>query len=204
MKKQLAVMAAAFLLMTGTASAADGGVEGKVKGPLDLGVDLVVRDSGRGNWERGQSGVGVSIGGEKKKKENTIELQLISRATDMNALSEAEITAWYKDGIAPTDADIFIAKADENGKYAFTGIPEGQYFLVVLMPGGGELTGEVDKSSDAEELRKFLRAWDMYQLSTIGMKLYAVQTIDVKPDQMVQFNYDFNARMFQERKKVKS
>lgn len=204
MKKQLAAMAAAFLLMTGTACAADGGVEGKVKGPLDLGVELVVRDSGRGNWDRGQSGVGVAIGGEKKKTENAIELQLISRATDMNALSEAELLAWYKDGIAPTGADIFIAKADENGKYAFTGIPEGSYFLVILMPGGGELSGEADKSSDAAELQKFLRAWDMYQLSTIGMKLYSVQTIDIKPDHMVQYNYDYNVRMFQERKNKKS
>ena len=52
MKKQLAALAAAFLLMTGTASAADGSVEGKIRGPMDLGLDVVVRDSGTGNWDR--------------------------------------------------------------------------------------------------------------------------------------------------------
>ncbi|MBR1553549.1 MAG: hypothetical protein IJ631_06025 [Schwartzia sp.] len=53
MKKQLAALAAAFLLMTGTASAAGGNVEGTVRGPLDLGLEVVVRVSGGCNWVRG-------------------------------------------------------------------------------------------------------------------------------------------------------
>lgn len=203
MKKELAAMAAAFLLMTGTASAADGGIEGKVLGPLDLGVSIVVSDRGRGSGERGRAGVGVAIGGERKKTDRTIELQLISRAADMKALSDDEIAAWYKDGIAPTGADVFIAKADEKGNYAFSGVPEGSYYLVILMPGGGKLSGEPDRSSDARDLQQFLRAWDMYQLFTIGMKVYAVQTVDIKPDQVTKFNYDFTASTFQERKKTK-
>ena len=52
MKKQLAALAAAFLLMTGTASAADGSVEGKVRGPMDLGLDYIVQDGGRGKQGR--------------------------------------------------------------------------------------------------------------------------------------------------------
>ena len=124
MKKQLAALAAAFLLMTGTASAADGSVEGKVRGPMDLGLDYIVQDGGRGN--RGPSGLGVAIGGAKKNVDKTIELQLISRTADMNALSQDELTAWYKDGIAPTNADVFITRSAEDGTYSFTGVPEGK------------------------------------------------------------------------------
>ena len=174
MKKQLAAFAAAFLLMTSTASAADGSVEGKVRGPLNLGLNVVVQDNGRGN--RSAAGLGVSLGGEKPKVDKTIELQLISRAADMNALSQDELTAWYKDGIAPTNADVFITRSAEDGTYSFTGVPEGKYFLVILMPGGGNLSGESDRTEAGQELQKFLRGWDMYQLFTIGMKLYTVQT----------------------------
>ncbi len=205
MKKHLAAMAAAFLLMTGTAYAADGSVEGKVKGPMDMGLDVVVRDSGRGNWDRGHSGVGVAIGGGSRKKvDKTIELQLISRTADMSALTTDELTAWYKDGIAPTNADVFITRSAEDGSYAFTGIPEGSYFCVILMPGGGELTGEPDRTTAAEELQKFLPAWDTYQLLTIGMKLYAVQTVDVKADSVTKFDYSFAAPGLQERAKKKT
>ena len=203
MKKQLAAIAAAFLLMTGTASAADGSVTGKVKGPMDFGLDVVVRNSGRSTLERGDSGVGIAIGGARKKVDKTIELQLISRAADMNALTKDELTAWYKDGIAPTNADIFITRSAKDGSYAFTGVPEGSYFLVILMPGGGELTGEPDRTTAAEELKKFLPSWDTYQLLTIGMKLYAVQSIDVKADAVTQFDYGFAAPGFQERAKTK-
>lgn len=193
MKKQMAAIAAALLLMAGTAHASEGGVEGKVKGPLNLGLDFVVRDSGRGNWERGAGGVGIAIGGAKKKVDKTIELQLISRTTDVKNLSNDELTAWYKDGIAPTGADVFITQSKEDGTYAFTGVPEGSYYLVILMPGGGNLTGEPDRTTAAEELKKFLPNWDAYQLLTIGMKLYSVQTLDVKADKITRFDYDFAA-----------
>ena len=203
MKKQLASIAAAFLLMMGTASASDGGVEGVVKGPMDLGLEVVVRDRGRGNWDRGSSGVGVAIGGPKKKVDKTIELQLISRAADMKALSQDELTAWYKDGVAPTGADVFITRSAEDGTYAFTGVPEGSYYLVILMPGGGEVAGETDRTEAAQSLQKFLRGWDMYQLFTIGMKLYTVHMIDVKADAVTQFDYDFAAPGLSERVKTK-
>ncbi len=205
MNKYLASIAAAFLFAAAsTVNAADGGVEGKVKGPLNLGLDVVVRESGRGNWDRGQSGVGISIGGSKEKVDKTIELQLISRSADMKALSEDELTAWYKDSIAPTNADVFITRTAEDGSYSFTGVPEGSYYLVILMPGGGNLTGEPDRTGTGEELKKFLRAWDMYQLFAIGMKLYSVQTIEVKADAVTQFNYDFAAPGLSERAKTKS
>ena len=203
MKKQLAALAAAFLLMTGTASAGDGNVEGKVRGPMDLGLQVIARDSGTGNWDRGRSGAGIALGGSRKNVDKTIELQLISRATDMKALTRDELTAWYKDGIAPTDADVFITKSAEDGTYAFTGVPEGRYFLVILMPGGGELTGEPERTEAGQELQKFLPSWDMYQLFTIGMKLYSVHTIDVKPDAVTQFDYDFAAPGQPERAKTK-
>jgi hypothetical protein len=203
MKKQLAALAAAFLLMTGTASAADGSVEGKVRGPMDLGLEVIVRDSGTGNWDRGRSGVGVAIGGEKKKVDKTIELQLISRAANLNALSQDELTAWYKDGIAPTSADVFITRSAEDGTYSFTGVPEGSYYLVILMPGGGNLAGETDRTEAAQELRNFLRNWDMYQLFTIGMKLYTVHTIDVKADSITKFDYGFAAPGLSEKGTIK-
>ena len=204
MKKQLAAIAATFLLMTGTAYASDGGVEGKIRGPMNLGFEVVTRDSGRGNWDRGDSGVGVSIGGGARKKvDKTVELQLISRTADWNALSRDEVTAWYKDGIAPAGADVFITKSAEDGSYAFTGIPEGSYYLVVLMPGGGNLTGEPDRTTAAEELKKFLPNWDAYQLLTIGMKLYSVQTLDVKADKITRFDYDFAAPGLSERARKK-
>ncbi len=203
MKKQLAALAAAFLLMTGTASAADGSVEGKVKGPMDLGLQVITRDSGTGNWDRGQSGAGIAIGGSRKKEDKTIEVQLISRAADLKALTRDELTAWYKDGIAPMNADVFITKSAEDGTYAFTGVPEGSYFMVILMPGGGTLTGEPERTEAGEELQKYLPAWDMYQLFTIGMKLYSVHTIDVKSDAVTQFDYDFAAPGHAERAKTK-
>ena len=201
MKRQLAALAAAFLLMTGTASAADGSVEGKVRGPVDLGLDYIVQDSGRGN--RGASGLGVAIGGARKKTDKTIELQLISRAADMNALSQEELTAWYKDGIAPTNADVFITQSAEDGSYSFTGVPEGKYFLVILMPGGGNLSGESDRTEAGQELQKFLRGWDMYQLFTIGMKLYSVQNVTVEADKITQFDYGFAAPGLSEKGKIK-
>ena len=201
MKKELAALAAAFLLMTGTASAADGSVEGKVRGPMDLGLDYIVQDGGRGNG--GAAGFGVAIGGAKKKTDKTIELQLISRTADMNALSQDELTAWYKDGIAPTNADVFITRSAEDGTYSFTGVPEGSYYLVILMPGGGEVTGENDRTEAAQQLQKFLRGWDMYQLFTIGMKLYSVHTIDVKADSVTTFDYGFAAPGLSEKGKIK-
>ena len=201
MKKQLAALTAAFLLMTGTASAADGSVEGKVRGPMDLGLDYIVQDGGRGN--RGTSGLGVAIGGARKKADKTIELQLISRAADMNALSQEELTAWYKDGIAPTNADVFITQSAEDGSYSFTGVPEGKYFLVILMPGGGNLSGESDRTEAGQELQKFLRGWDMYQLFTIGMKLYSVQNVTVEADKITQFDYGFAAPGLSEKGKIK-
>ena len=201
MKKQLAALAAAFLLMTGTASAADGSVEGKVRGPMDLGLDYIVQDGGRGN--RGASGLGVAIGGAKKNVDKTIELQLISRTADMNALSQDELTAWYKDGIAPTNADVFITRSAEDGTYSFTGVPEGKYFLVILMPGGGNLSGESDRTEAGQELQKFLRGWDMYQLFTIGMKLYTVQNVEVQADKITQFDYGFAAPGLSEKGKIK-
>ncbi len=203
MKKELAAVAAAFLLMTGTASAADGSVEGKVRGPMDLGLDVVVRDRGNGNWDRGAAGVGVAIGGAKQKVDKTVELQLISRTADMNALSQDELTAWYKDGIAPTGADVFITRSAEDGTYSFTGVPEGSYYLVILMPGGGNLAGEPDRTEAAQELQKFLRGWDMYQLFTIGMKLYTVHTIDVKADSITKFDYGFAAPGLSEKGTIK-
>ena len=204
MKKYLASLAAAIVFAAaGTVSAADGGVEGVVKGPVDLGLEVVVRDSGRGNWDRGTSGVGVAIGGDKKKRDHTIDLQLISRSMDVKALTRDEISAWYKDAIAPTGANVFISST-EDGKYSFTGVPEGSYYLVILMPGGGQLSGEPDRSEDATSLQQFLPAWDMYQLFTIGMKVYAVETVEVKADQMTKFNYDFTASAFQNRKKTKN
>ena len=203
MKKQLAALAAAFLLMTGTASAADGSVEGKIRGPMDLGLDVVVRDSGTGNWDRGRSGVGVAIGGERNKVDKTIELQLISRTADMNVLSQEELTAWYKDGIAPTNVDVFITRSAEDGTYSFTGVPEGKYFLVILMPGGGNLSGESDRTEAGQELQKFLRGWDMYQLFTIGMKLYTVQNVEVQADKITQFDYGFAAPGLSEKGKIK-
>lgn len=201
MKKQLAAFAAAFLLMTSTVSAADGSVEGKVRGPLDLGLNVVVQDNGRGN--RSAAGLGVSLGGEKPKVDKTIELQLISRAADMNALSQDELTAWYKDGIAPTNADVFITRSAEDGTYSFTGVPEGKYFLVILMPGGGNLSGESDRTEAGQELQKFLRGWDMYQLFTIGMKLYTVQNVEVQADKITQFDYGFAAPGLSEKGKIK-
>ena len=201
MKRQLAALAAAFLLMTGTASAADGSVEGKVRGPMDLGLDYIVQDGGRGN--RGASGLGVAIGGAKKNVDKTIELQLISRTADMNALSQDELTAWYKDGIAPTNADVFITRSAEDGSYSFTGVPEGKYFLVILMPGGGNLSGESDRTEAGQELQKFLRGWDMYQLFTIGMKLYTVQNVEVQADKITQFDYGFAAPGLSEKGKIK-
>ena len=203
MKKHLAALAAALMLMTGTVSAAAGSVEGKVKGPMDMGLNVVVRDSGTGNWDRGQSGVGVAIGGAKEKVDKTIELQLISRTADMKALTNEELTAWYKDGIAPTSADVFITRSAEDGTYSFTGIPEGSYYLVILMPGGGEITGEPDRTEAAEELQKFLRGWDMYQLFTIGMKMYSVEILDVKGDAVTQFDYSFATPGLSERAKRK-
>ncbi len=204
MKKFMASVAAAFILTSaGIVNAADGGVHGVVRGPVDLGLEVVVRDSGTGNWERGRSGVGVAIGGDKKKRDHTIELQLISRSDDIKALSRDELTAWYKDGIAPTGANVFISST-EDGNYAFTGVPEGSYYLVILMSGGGQLSGEPDRSADATALQEFLPAWDMYQLFTIGMKVYAVQAVDIKADQMTEFNYDFTASTFQQRKTAKS
>ncbi len=203
MKKQLAAIAAAFLLMTGTASAAGGSVEGKVKGPMDLGLQVIARDSGTGNWDRGHSGAGIAIGGSRKQEDKTIELQLISRTADMKGLSRDEVAAWYKDGIAPTNVDVFITKTAEDGAYAFTGVPEGKYYLVILMPGGGNLTGEPERTEAGQELQKFLPSWDMYQLFTIGMKLYSVQIVDVKADAVTQFDYDFAAPGLPERKKVK-
>ena len=202
MKKQLAAIAAAFLLMTGTASAANGSVEGKVRGPMDLGVDFVVQDSGTGSRDRGQSNVGIAIGGPKKV-DKTIELQLISRTADMKALTDEELTAWYKDGVAPAKADVFITRSAEDGTYSFADVPEGSYYLVILMPGGGDLTGEPEKSEAAEELRNHLRGWDMYQLFTIGMKLYSVQVLDVKGDKVTQYDYGFTAPGFSERTKTK-
>ena len=201
MKKQFAALAAALLLMTGTASAADGSVQGKVRGPMDLGLDVVVNDGGRGN--RRAAGLGVAIGGEKTKSDKSIELQLISRAVDMNALTQDELTAWYKDGIAPTNADVFITRSAEDGTYAFTGVPEGKYFLVILMPGGGTLSGEPDRTEAAQELQKFLRGWDMYQLFTIGMKLYSVQSVTVEADKVTQFDYGFATPGLSEQGKIK-
>ena len=201
MKKQMAAVAAAFLLLTGTASAADGGVEGKVRGPLNMGLDVVVRDNGQGSLGRGTSGIGVSIGGAKKNTDTSIELQLISRTADLKALSDDELTAWYRDGIAPTGADVFITRSAEDGTYSFTGIPEGSYYVVLLMPGGGEISGDPDRTTAAQELQKFLRSWEMYQLFTIGMKLYAVQIVDVKADTVTHFDYDFAAPDFSDRKR---
>ena len=203
MKKHLAAVAAALLLMTGTASAADGSVEGKIQGPLDLGLDVVVRDSGRGNGERGTHGLGVAIGGAKTKADRTVELQLISRAADMKALSQDELTAWYRDGIAPAGADVFITRSAGDGAYSFTGVPAGKYFLVILMPGGGGLTGETDRTAAAQELQKFLRNWDMYQLFTIGMKLYTVRTVDVEADTVTRMDYSFAAPGLSEKGKKK-
>ena len=148
------------------------------------------------------SGVGVAIGGARKKVDKTIELQLISRTADMKALSQDELTAWYKDGIAPTNADVFITRSAEDGTYSFTGVPEGKYFLVILMPGGGEITGETDRTEAGQELQKFLRGWDMYQLFTIGMKLYSVQTLEVKADSVTTFDYGFAAPGLHERGKI--
>ena len=42
----------------------------------------------------------------------------------------------------------------------------------------------------------------MYQLFTIGMKLYSVKTIDVKADAVTRFDYDFTAPGVSERAKT--
>ncbi len=195
MKKIFICIAAVLLLMTtGTAYASSGDIEGTVKGPLDLGLEVVVHDAGSGNWDRGNTGVGVAIGGARRKTDKTIELQLISKTADMKSLSAEELVAWYKDGIAPSSVDVFITRSGDKGEYSFTGVPEGKYFLVILMPGGGELTGEADMLAELQELKGFLRAWDMYQLFTIGMKLYSVQTVEVKSDTITHFDYNFMDR----------
>ena len=190
MKKCMAIAAAAFLLLTGTAGAA-GVLEGTVKAPPDIGLEAI-RAGGAGN----ASGFGVAIGGAKKKLEKSIQLQLISREADFSRLSDGELEAWYKDGVAPANVGVFIERSAEDGTYAFAGIPAGSYYLVIIPPGLGDASARPSSARTVEALSKQLRNWEMYELFTLGMHAYTVQAIELKDNDVTRFDYDFAAPPF--------
>lgn len=189
MKKCLATAAAAFLMFMGTAGAA-GVVEGVVKVPLNLGFEPIGSKGGSG----GAEGFGIAINGAKKKVDKSVQLQLISRMADYSRLSDNALEAWYKDGVAPENVSVFIVKSEEDGKYAFTDVPAGSYYLVIVTPGLAKSAPV--QSRIAQDLSKRLRNWEMFELFTLGMHDYTVQPVEVKDDTVTHFDYDFSAPPF--------
>ena len=188
MKMRIAALAAAFLMMAGTAGAS-GGVTGTIKAPVELGFEVL-----RTGGERGALGVGIAVGGTKKKPDRRITLQLIPFEGDLSRLSDDELSAWYKDGVAPANANVFIEKSEEDGAYSFADVPAGRYYIVVIPPGLDKTGSEATRAE--AELQKRLRNWEMYELFTLGMHTYTMQVVDVKDGEDARFDYDFSAPPF--------
>lgn len=186
------------MIMSGTAGAS-GGVNGFIRLQPDLGFTVMAEGGSRGAGDRGAAGVGWSIGGEKRKGARSISLHLISRAENLGSLSDQEIEAWYRDGVAPSGRDVFLMHCGEDGRYEFGSVPAGEYFLVIVTNAmsGMDMAPKTSRLSD--ELQAFLPSWDSFQLFAIGMNQYAVQSVSVSDGVMTRLDYDFASPPFAEK-----
>lgn len=189
-KKLVAAVAATVLL---TAGAASGEAAGSVAGNIRASKVRVERMQIPGDGvQRDHNAIGFSIGGKKRAAAITANVQLIGRDMDMSRFTNEQLNAWYRDGVAPSGAPVFIAKADANGNYHIDGVPEGAYYLLIVSPNQVDTRNLPLSAAKAEEkLQAYLPDWNAFSLLVIGMNDYVVQEVLVRDGLVATANYDF-------------
>ena len=132
-------------------------------------------------------GVSWDLAAPKNKFHNKqADIWLIGKDFNYDALSAQEIDDWYRFGKIPKDAPVYHTETNKNtGKYELGGIPEGQYFLVILDSYGRDAAQNLTELDDKQQLQKKLPNWDAFELFNVGPRSCLVQMVTVKRGETV-------------------
>ena len=132
-------------------------------------------------------GVSWDLAAPKNKfHDKQADIWLIGKDFNYDALSAQEIDDWYRFDKIPKDAPVYHTETDKNtGKYEFGGIPEGQYFLVILDSYGRDAAQNLTELDDKQQLQKKLPNWDTFELFNVGPRSCLVQMVTVKRGETV-------------------
>ena len=123
---------------------------------------------------------------KNKFHDKQADIWLIGKDFNYDALSAQEIDDWYRFGKIPKDAPVYHTETNKNtGKYEFGGIPEGQYFLVILDSYGRDAAQNLTELDDKQQLQKKLPNWDAFELFNVGPRSCLVQMVTVKRGETV-------------------
>lgn len=129
----------------------------------------------------GMGSVSWDVGAPKNSKPKiTAENWLISTSVDFQKIPDATISAWYRDGIVPPGAPIYLAKSDPTGAYRFEDVPVGTYYLVNLDPFGKPFDEGRKEREVRQELEARLPHPDEFYLFFVGVKNCLVQKVTVE------------------------
>ncbi|MCI7063950.1 MAG: hypothetical protein MR947_05015 [Mitsuokella jalaludinii] len=132
-------------------------------------------------------GVSWDLAAPKNKfHDKQADIWLIGKDFNYDALSAQEIDDWYRFDKIPKDAPVYHTETNKNtGKYEFGGIPEGQYFLVILDSYGRDAAQNLTELDDKQQLQKKLPNWDAFELFNVGPRSCLVQMVTVKRGETV-------------------
>lgn len=132
-------------------------------------------------------GISWDLAAPKNKfHDKQADIWLIGKDFNYDALSSQEIDDWYRFGKIPKDAPVYHTETDKKtGKYKFEGIPEGQYFLVILDSYGRDAAQNLTELDDKQQLQKKLPNWDSFELFNVGPRSCLVQMVTVKRGETV-------------------
>ena len=107
---------------------------------------------------------------------------------DLPGFKKDEVTITVENGYLNISAVKGLDKDEtdkKTGKYKFEGIPEGQYFLVILDSYGRDAAQNLTELDDKQQLQKKLPNWDAFELFNVGPRSCLVQMVTVKRGETV-------------------
>ena len=178
MKQCAVAVLAAMVLLGGSLELANAAGTGSVAGKCYM------PNTARG-MHANENGVVWDMSAPKGVAPRGLDVWLISESLDASTISDAELSAWYREKIVPQGQPIYYASTDTKGNYSFADIPAGTYYLVLM--DCYDLSEEASMTKDVleKELAQRMRNWDEFQLYLVGVNQMVIRKITVEPEQEV-------------------
>ncbi len=188
MKRVVLLLVACMVLLAGTVFAAAAAGDSGIKGNVTWKYSRLVYN--RGDDGRATSAVDVQLwkskAAGKVHGDAGAKIILIPKDFDKNSLSEDQEREWYTLGIVPEGKNIFITQANNEGYYEITGVPSGEYLLIIISQ------KEKQHYVYAEPLlQRYIRNWDMFNTFVLSGCEYTRSKVMIKAGKMTAQNASF-------------
>lgn len=190
MKRILICVMAFFVLVAGVAFAAQAAGTGTIKGTVSWKYTKFVENRSP-NAGMSSGGINVSAWNDKKYTkahgDSGAKIELIPVSYNKASISDVQERNWYAANQVPEGTNIFMTRADNGGYYEISGIPAGEYIMIIVSQKEKE-----NYTYEEPTLQKYVRNWDMFNTFVLSGNEYVKRNVTIKAGEIMTQNQNFN------------